>query len=64
MGSAQTYQSARALVRFWRDSANQACLSEEWLITWSMITLRPSEWALCTRWSKSSSVPKLGSMPR
>ena len=60
-GSAQTYQSARGLVRFCRLSMNHGCWSEEWEITWSIMTLRPSRCASVIMASKSASEPNIGS---
>ena len=64
LGSAQTYQSAFALVRLCRLSWNHGCLSEEWLITWSMMTLSPSACAFSSSRSKSARVPNSGSTSR
>jgi hypothetical protein len=59
-GSAQTYQSARAFVRF-GGFPNQGCWSEVCDSTRSIITRRPSWCAVSTRASKSASVPNIGS---
>ena len=40
---------------------NHGCLSDVWLITWSMITFSPSRCASVIILSKSSSVPNIGS---
>ena len=61
LASAHTYQSALGLSRLLRLSLNQACSFELWLSTWSIITFRPSEWALASSRSKSARVPNRGS---
>ena len=40
---------------------NQACWSEKWFGTTSIVTRMPRSWAAASSASKSASVPKIGS---
>ena len=58
--SFQTYQSAFGLSRPWRDSTNQGCSSDVWLITRSAMTRMPRAWASVRSIWMSSTVPDSG----
>ena len=62
--SRQTYQSRLGSSRELREAWNHGCWSEVWFGTQSMTIRMPRAWHSATRWSKSSSVPKIGSTSR
>jgi hypothetical protein len=57
LSSFHTYQSARGLVRDWRDSWNQGCWSDVWFITMSAMTRMPRRWASSISSAASPTVP-------
>ena len=58
--SFHTYQSAFGLSRLWRDSTNQGCSSDVWLMTRSATTRMPRVWASVSSVRMSSTVPDSG----